>query len=255
MLKRTLRATPGAPSGSVSVSDDISYQDGVLTNKSGEFLRLLSPNINPGTPGYPKFDDYLNSLTGTELQVKATRNVDYSQYTYDYRGKVGEDGSIVLRSAGSDPGSLDLTIPAGTLSGNNGVPDQTGIYGNNSKYLVGTGAAAKEKHVGDNDIYAAIYRDLVAGFSYGFWRAGGANDSSQFDTSKAPGPFAGAQPDHPGYYNIWAATLWPATRAYGFAFEDRYTKGTRHPLMTLPDGGTITFTLQPDTTPADRDCP
>ncbi|MEI6622583.1 MAG: beta-1,3-glucanase family protein [Actinomycetes bacterium] len=240
-LKKTLDATPGA-----------SYSNIVVTN-NGQFVRLLSPNINPGTPGYPTFDVYLKSLAGTTLRIKATRGVHYAQYTYDYSGTVAADGSIVLTSTAAAAPNQTVTIPAGSLTGNTGAPDTTGIYGNNSPYYLGSDKTTAH-HVGENDAYAAVYRDLVAGFDYGFWRKGGPNDSSAFNTSTSPGPFAGSQPSNPSFYNAWAAALWPATQAYGFAFEDTYTLGSRHPLMELPSGTTLTLTLQPDVTPPGRAC-
>ncbi|MEI8080858.1 MAG: beta-1,3-glucanase family protein [Actinomycetes bacterium] len=196
-LKKTLDATPGA-----------NYSNIVVTN-GGQFVRLLSPNINPGTPGYPTFDAYLKSLAGATLRIKATKGVHYAWYTYDYSGTVAADGSIVLRTSQAAVPNQAITIPAGSLTGNTGAPDTTGIYGNNSPYYLGSDKATAH-HVGENDAYAAVYRDLVAGFDYGFWRKGGPNDSSAFNTSTSPGPFAGSQPSNPSFYNAWAAALWPA---------------------------------------------
>lgn len=70
----------------------------------------------------------------------------------------------------------------------------------------------------DNDIYAAVYRDLVTGFNLGFVTTG-ANTSSTWWNSPA-------FPSNPGgdySYNAYAkavATNYPG--AYGFPFSDRY---------------------------------
>lgn len=241
-LKQTLTAVGG------------DYSRAVRTGPSGEFLRLVSPNVVSGLhpSGYPTFDTYVSSLTGTTLTVKRVKGVDYSPYGYSYSGSVQADGTIVLKP--TDPKSTDqtLTIPPGSLTSNNGVPAETGIYGNNSPYTLGT---SETKHyVGENDMYAAVYRDVVAAFAYGFWSKGGGNDSSAFSTQNAPGPFVGAQPDNPGYYNAWAAALWPVTGAYGFAFEDTFNPGDRNPAIPVEASGALTLTLQPDVTPNGRGC-
>ncbi|NQU36864.1 MAG: hypothetical protein HQ526_04615 [Actinobacteria bacterium] len=246
VVQASLRKTLAAAGGD--------YSRTVRTGTNGKFLRLVSPNIVSGLnkSGYPKFDAYLSSLNGQTLTVKRTKGVDYSPYGYSYSGVVKADGSIVF--APTDKGSKEpsLTIPVGTLTSNDGVPAHTGIYGNNSPYLVG---ASKTNHyVSENDKYAAIYRDVVAAFAYGFWSKGGANDSSQFSTQSSSGPFQGAQPKNADRYNAWAAALWPVTGAYGFAFEDTFNPGDRNPAIPVKASGQLTLTIQPDITPPNRGC-
>lgn len=241
-LKQSLKAVGG------------DYSKTVRTGTDGEFLRLVSPNVVSGLnpSGYPTFDSYVSSLEGETLKVSRVKGVDFSPYGYSYSGVVEADGSIVLKP--TDPKSKDqtLTIPAGSLTSNNGVPANTGIYGNNSPYTLGT--SATNHYVGENDMYAAVYRDVVAAFSYGFWSKTGGNDSSTFSTQVAPGPFAGAQPNNPNFYNAWAAALWPVTGAYGFAFEDTFNPGHRNPAIPVVASGSLTLTLQPDVTPGGRGC-
>lgn len=241
-LKQALKAAGG------------DYNKTVRTGPGGEFLRLVSPNVVSGLnpSGYPTLDGYLKSLTGETLKVKRTKGVDFSPYGYSYSGVVQPNGSIALKPTDPSSGNQTLTIPAGSLTSNNGVPANTGIYGNNSPYFLGT---SKTPHyVGENDMYAAVYRDVVAAFSYGFWRKGGANDSSAFSTQNPPGPFQGAQPSNPDYYNAWAAALWPVTGAYGFAFEDTFNPGDTNPSIPVAASGFLTLTIQPDVTPATQGC-
>ncbi len=110
--------------------------------------------------------------------------------------------------------------------------NNNGIYTCNSPYTVD----GSTHHVGDNDIYAAVYRDLVTGFNLGFVKTG-ANDSTGWWQST---PFQGTS------YNWYAKVIadnYPG--AYGFPFTDRYT----HILADL--GGmidTMTITILGDNT-------
>jgi hypothetical protein len=212
------------------------------------FVRVVSPNIVSGLhpSGYPTFEDYVASLADVPLRVRGTALGE----SYDYVGAFRTDpddpdgpGLLTLVDQGPDD-LLPIDVTGRSLVGNSGN-DTNGIYGNNSPYLVGG-----EPHSG-NDIYSAAYRDLVAGFAYGFWGSPDyGNDTAQFDVATPPGPFAGAQPDAP-YYNLWAATLWPLTDAYGFPYGDTFNHTPeRNPIVELPTDGTLLITIQPDVSPS-----
>ncbi len=235
-----------------SVSDAMAasggtYSNAVRTDANGNFLRLVSPNIVSGLnpTGYPDFTSYLSSLTGKKLTVQRKKGVDFALYSYKYSGTVAANGSIVLKPAKKSGNTAVMTIPAGSLTGNGVNTDYTGIYGNNSPYLVN----GQQQYVNTNDLHAAVYRDLVAGFTWGFWGSPEypANNSFQFNVSEGSGPYAGAQTT-PSNFDSWGAALWPYTDSYGFAFSDTFNPD-RSPLLTLPTNGTLNVTIQPDKTP------
>ncbi|MEI2718440.1 MAG: carbohydrate-binding protein [Candidatus Nanopelagicales bacterium] len=224
------------------------YRKVVRTDANGNFLRLVSPNIVSGAhpSGYPRFESYISSLKGEQLTVRGTA----MGKNYRYTGTFADDphdpngpGSIRLTDQGPDQ-LAPMYVKGSSLAGNDSN-DTNGIYGNNSPYYVDG-----KLHSG-NDVYGAVYRDLVAGFAYGFWGSPAyGNDSGRFDVSTAPGPFEGAQPDAANY-NVWAAALWPITDAYGFPYGDTFNhQPDRNPIVELPTDGTLKITIDPDTSPA-----
>ena len=225
------------------------YSKVVRKDGNGNFLRLVSPNIVSGAhpSGYPRFDSYISSLKGKLLTVRGTA----MGKTYRYTGTFSDDpqdaggpGSIRLTDQG--PNQLSPIYVKGSSLAGNSSNETNGIYGNNSPYYVGG-----ELHSG-NDVYGAVYRDLVSGFAYGFWgNPDYGNDSGNFNVSAAPGPFEKAQPTAPNY-NVWAAALWPITDAYGFPYGDTFNDDPdRNPIVQLPTNGTLKITIAPDTSPAD----
>lgn len=217
------------------------------TDSDGNFLRVVSPNIVSGLhpSGYPTFEDYLASLAGVTLIVRGSALGQDYWYTGAFLPDDNDpDGPGVLTLIDEGPDHLSpLEVTGRSLIGNSGNATN-GIYGNNSPYLVGG-----QPHSG-NDVYAAAYRDLVAGFAYGFWgNPDYGNDSARFDVASPPGPFSGAQPNAP-YYNVWAAALWPLTDAYGFPYGDTFNDAPdRNPIVELPTDGTLRITVQPDISP------
>lgn len=223
------------------------YEKVVRTDEQGSFLRLVSPNIVSGLhpSGYPRFDAYLESLINVPLTIRGTA----MGKTYLYTGAFTIDpehpndpASLTLTDEGPD--QLDpIHVTGASLIGNSSNTEN-GIYGNNAPYTVGG-----IPHSG-NDVYGAVYRDLVAGFAYGFWGNGAyGNDSANFNVSNPPGPFEDAQPTYP-YYNVWAAALWPLTDAYGFPYGDTYNHDpARNPIVELPTNGTLRITINPDVSP------
>ncbi|MGA9146871.1 MAG: carbohydrate-binding protein, partial [Candidatus Nanopelagicales bacterium] len=238
-IQQAMQAKLGASGGK--------YSNTVRTDPNGNFLRLVSPNIVSGAhpSGYPRFDAYVKGLRGQQLTIRGHA----MGQDYRYTGSFAADPSDP-----SGPGSLTLTdqsashlqqmyVKGSSLVGNAGN-ETAGIYGNNSPYYIGG-----QLHSG-NDVYGAVYRDLVAGFAYGFWGSPSyGNDSGRFNVSAAPGPFEAAQPNAVNY-NPWAAALWPLTDAYGFPYGDTYNDdAARNPIVQLPTNGTLKITIDPDVSP------
>ncbi len=189
-----------------------------------EIVRILSPVKSPGA--YEGFDAYLSTLNRSTLTIAG---VFYGKPSkkYNFTGAIST-GGITLSEGGQT-----ISIPMTSLMySKTDLKAHNGIYTCNGAYTV-NGAT---HHVADNDIYSAVYRDLVTGFNLGFVKPG-ANDSSKWWS--AP-PFQGAS------YNKYAkiiANNYPG--AYGFPFTDRYN----HILADL--GGRIdrlTITLLADNT-------
>lgn len=220
---------------------------------AGEFLRLVSPNIVSGLnpSGYPRLDRYVTSLVGQQLTIRGNA----LGRTYRYTGAFAADpadpggpGSITLTDQGPDH-LPSMYVKGSSLPGNDSAGTNA-IYSNNGAYYLG-GDGARPHFVGENDIYSAAYRDLVAGFAYGFWGSPAyGNDSENFEVRSVPGPFEKAQPIEPNY-NIWAAALFPYTQAYGFPFGDTFNDSpVGNPLVGLPTNGTLQITVDPDVSPA-----
>jgi hypothetical protein len=189
-----------------------------------ETVRILSPVKSPGA--YDGFDAYLTTLNKATLTIAGTFYGTPSR-SYNYTGSISAD-SITLSEGGHT-----ITIPMTSLMYSKTDSIQhNGIYTCNGAYTVD----GSTRHVADNDIYSAVYRDVVTGFNLGFVKPG-ANDSTTWWTGT---PFQGAS------YNKYAkiiADTYPG--AYGFPFTDRYN----HILADL--GGkidTLTITLLDDTT-------
>ena len=209
----------------------------VVNTKAGSFARILSPVKAP--TAYGKFDGYIGTLgpANTTFTIAGTFFGTTSK-AYSYTGAVGTN-NITLTSA---DGLHVMKIPLASLEYNaTDLVNDNGIYTCNAPYTV-DGTA---HHVADNDIYAAVYRDLVAGFNLGFVQPG-TNTSSTWWTSPAfpVNSYSGTT------YNAYAqavATTYPG--AYGFPFSDRYQQVLAD-LGGMVDGMTVTLLGDSATPPA-----
>ena len=178
----------------------------------GPFARILSPSLSPSS--YPGMQSYVTSVADKTVKINGTYvgPVGASPNTYKYSGTFGRSHSSVTlsgtQSANSDP--LSLTIDGSTLA--------SAVYTNNGAYTVGGSPA----NVSDNDVYAAIYRDLVAGFDFGYLDGKyGNNSAAWYGTTPYYPPYACARKTHDGFYSKYAAIIAANSDAYGFPFSDR----------------------------------
>ena len=77
------------------------------------------------------------------------------------------------------------------------------------------------KPVTTNDVYAAIYRDLITGFDFGYMGGKyGSNSGAWYGTTPYNPPYAAARKANDGYYNQYASIIAANADAYGFPFQD-----------------------------------
>ena len=180
----------------------------VVNTADSKFARMLSPVKAPAA--YGKFDAFLATLGSTSFTIAGTYFGTTSQ-AYNYSGTVGP-ANITLTSA---DGAHTMRVPLASLQYNaTNLIDFNGIYTCNAAYTVDN----VTHHVADNDIYAAVYRDLVAGFNLGFVTAGTDTSSAWWTSTAFPANTFGGT-----YYNAYAkAAAIDYPGAYGFPFSDRY---------------------------------
>jgi hypothetical protein len=125
----------------------------------GPFARILSPALRPSA--YASMRPYVASVAGQTVMIGGSYSgpVAPSPNGYAYRGTFATDGTISLTGSMTQPANP----PAATLA-IQGSTLPSAIYTDNGPYTV----AGKTRHVADNDVYAAMYRDLVAGFDFGY---------------------------------------------------------------------------------------
>ncbi len=137
-----LQEIPGGPAATV--------RDG-----GGNILRVLSPLHSTA---YPDLGDYVRSMAGETISLR-TAFFGTPFTTTHYSGTFAADGSIVL---------------SGTTNPSGGAPPQISIPGTELIEDIYTGGNTP------NDVEGAIRRDLLSGFSAGFWNGRYGNDALSF---------------------------------------------------------------------------
>lgn len=220
-IERTLLAIPGA-------------RRALVTTGSGAFARFLSPQLSPSS--YPSFVPYVHSLSGQRVIVRGSFFGTPFQ-TFVYSGKFEPNGSIVLSGTITPKGGQPAQGEPVSVSGSS-LP--SAIYTVDGPYSW----AGATHMVSDNDVYSAIYRDLVAGFAWGYWGGRYGNDSANW---LGKPPFAAARKTRTRYatYNEYAAAIYKYSDAYGFSFSDT---GPKKVQLPLEGATTLRITILPDAT-------
>ena len=220
-VKRALLAIPGA-------------RQALVKTRSGGFARILSPQLSASS--YPSFKKYVGSLKGKQLTVRGDFFGNPFQ-SFDYAGPFMGAGTTTL--SGTIKGQGGSRAPGQALSvAGSTLP--SAIYTVNGPYTWG-GATHM---VSDNDVYSVIYRDLIAGFAWGYWGGRYGNDSAKWQNKP---PFAAARKKTTSYatYNEYAAVVYRYSNAYGFSFSDT---GPKKVLLPLDNAATLRITILPDRT-------
>ncbi len=214
--------------------------EATVRNPQGEVLRVLSP---VHSSAYPLLTEYVHSLIGQTL----TLHTGLFQNPFgvsEYTGVVAPDGSITLHGTYeaeaplAEPPPATITLPAAQLLAE--------IYAPTTEY---------------NNFEAAIRRDLLAGFSTGFWGGRYGNDALSFCTNPVPKlgghvcpegfnqpAFGDARASLDSYPTCeqYAAVINQYSDSYGNAYSDAakkvavsldQTKTKKLRLTILPDSG------------------
>lgn len=210
-----------------------------LRGADGEIVRVLSPNK---TSVYPSLAPYVQSMAGKTISLH-TAFFGSPFTTSTYSGTFAADGSIQLHGT-TNP--IAKAAPVLNFSGPQLIED---IY---------TGGNTP------NNLEGAIYRDLLAGFSAGFWDGKYGNDALDFCTepvTTGQGTWCPNGFDQPGFGEAktglqpfatceqYAAVINQYSDAYGNPYSDAAKKVTVS--LDQPGSGgdvdTLQLTIQPDT--------
>jgi hypothetical protein len=219
----------------------------ILKTDSNAFARILAPTKAPSA--YPDLTPYIHSLNGLPITIHGV--FDPTATTYVYTGTFQANGDITLTgtlSSGGPPKALHIdgsTLPHAAYANTSGV---TG----NDYTLDGV-----PHTLTDNDVYAAIYRDIVTGLSLGYIGGKYGNNSDVWypiDHSRSPDAFAAARTTPPGFvaFDQWADVIGQKSDAYGFPFHDRY-QGHSVQLGLNAPATTLRITIKPDQAPSGGD--
>ena len=187
----------------------------IETTAGDATARILSPELCPAA--YPSMQQYVNSVVNQTVEIGGTYvgPVAPSPNTYDYSGTFGKKGTITLSGT-----MTQQAVPAGEPLSIDGSSLATAIYTCNGSYTVNT-ATNNPQQVSNNDVYAGIYRDLIAGFNFGYVGGNcGTNSASWYGTTPYNPPYACARKTNDGFFNQYASIIAANSDAYGFPFSD-----------------------------------
>ncbi len=206
---------------------------------AGNILRVISPNKSSA---YPDLGDYVRSMAGKTIGLH-TAFFGSPFTTSTYSGTFAADGSITLHGTTNPPGEAPSAI---TVAGNDLIAD---IY---------TGGNTP------NDLEGAIYRDLLAAFSTGFWDGRYGNNALNFCSNPmttAQGVWCPAGFNQPAFGDArtslspyptceqYAAVINQYSDVYGNPYSDAAKKVTVS--LDQPGSGgeveTLRLTVLPDT--------
>lgn len=188
----------------LNVSTDQSRTN--ITN-AGETVRILSPVKAP--KGYQSLSTYVKSTVDSTFTIAGNYYSDSGLKPYNYSGTIGS--STVTMTM---PGRQTITLKTKELVHKKGDINSNAIYTCNGVYYL-SGSGSTPHYVSDNDFYAAVYRDFISGYNFGYMGGTYGNNSSSWWGNQ---PYSGANI----YYNQYADViynLYPG--AYGFPFSDR----------------------------------
>ncbi len=211
----------------------------------GTILRVIAPSTVPAAAVnvYQSPQDYIDYVQGNTIVTHVTGQYSSATsttpatttQTYDFMAEIPDSGvnqgALVITGSGSVVGANQTIIVAQ-------ADLASGLVTQNPPYTVNGTAAS----FADNDVYAAVVRDMLGGFGFGFVGSTqiNLNTGNQYvndPTAAWYSPqlglgvaYAAAQPTQPTFYSQYAAilaqdigtngTYVPLSDAYGFPFTD-----------------------------------
>jgi hypothetical protein len=174
--------------------------------------------------------------------------------TYKVSGTFAADGALTLTGTyttynGATPSAPIATQPLAVTG-----PDLiAGIYPGTGRYTVGGGTPAV------NDMYEAMFTQLMSGFAWGYWGGRFGNNTLGWCTSPDPRGFCLTGFDRPAFaaartspapfapaFNEYANVIYAQTGAYGFSYADT---GKATPLLPLNDATALRISIVADKAP------
>jgi len=267
MTRASDGATRGAPISQAALNN-LQTKLAALSNNSSAVVvtdangvaRIVSPDSGPtAQAAYPTLNAYItnsfgagaktiqltNAYSGTGVNqppLFTAQNYTGTNVTYD-----GTTLTITGTSNNADIGSYTLTW-VGTADELTQAIYAAVLGGYSVTYDNGAGTITNG-NTGDNNVFSAITRDLLAGFSFGFINSDstalgsdiGDLTSQQWMTLSYANAFLNAQTDS-AYFNQWAAAFAEVFGdVYTFPFNDFFANFT--PELTVNAGDTLTVTL------------
>lgn len=206
----------------------------------GQFMRMLSSQLSSSS--YPSMAQYVQSMIGETIQVNDAFYGTPFQ-TFSYSGTFQPDGSITLNGTITTSGS---TVAGSTvyISGSSLL---TGIYTGDTPFTV-NGVPSNVTAVTP---YSNIYRDIVAGFTFGYWGGQYGDDSANWNHQPA---FAAARTTTSPFatWNQYASTIAEYSDAYGYSFHDVGPTSVTTPLNSSV--ATMQVTIDSDQGPNTPGC-
>ncbi len=225
----------------------------VVKNSNYHIVRVISPNAgNPQwLPLYPRFSHYLNEIfidggPAPILQnaydgIKDPPSPDFQPQTYTV-SKVTYNG-LTLAITGTSTVLGPFTMTSDMIIADFSSVIYMAVMTYAWAYTGDRGGSNPNGNTGDNNVFSAISRDLMAGFAYGFVASTqyGSKPSSAWQTAPRNALFSAIQPSKP-YYNAWANAIYGCfSDVYSFPFND-FVSGSP-PELAVNDGDALTVTL------------
>ncbi len=265
---KTAFANPYAPKSTQSAMMYNGPQDPNDITKN--FLRVISP-AKTAPPTFPKqpwpdMSTYVNTIQNKQITV--TGNFTNPSYPpefgyYNYKGTMDSSGNLKLTGnigatvsgTGAKQG-LSVETTAAELAA--AFYSQAGSYTVQSDPPQNRGTVPPEV-TAPNDIYNSIYRDLITGFTSGYW---GGKFPDRADPYKNASflnqqPFAAARTKGEAFlaYSLYSAVLRDWTPSYSMPYGENYGSGSYpSPLLSL-NTPEFRLTILPDKTPTTPDSP
>ncbi len=225
---------------------------GATVSSGGDTVRVLSPQLAPAA--YGSMQSYVASMAGQSITLQgAFFGSPFT--TYDYTGTFAADGSITLNGTyttydGAIPVQANVAGQPLAITGANLV---SAIYPASGTYTVGGQAP------GANDLYAAMFTQLMSGFAWGYWGGQWGDNTLNWCTKPDPRGFCLTGFNQPAFaaartvpapfspaFNQYAAVIDAQTGAYGFAYSDT---GEATPLLALNDATSLRISIVADQAP------